>query len=383
MRKISKNFIEKEINNTGFDKSYSLIGANKHKFLSFKLFNLKSVEANILKQCAISADCDCAIHRHCIDCKVPKTNAVLSGTISQLVELSKKIKKQPFSLKRISTQILDQIVISKKTSQTKIMGILNLTKDSFSDGNEFYDFEDAIKQADMLIAQGAQIIDIGAESTRPNADEIEPEIEIEKIIPVLNYIKDKYPNILVSIDTRHSKTAKETLEHKADIINDVSGLTFDKDMAKTVAKYDCKVVIMHSRGTPKTMENLCHYENVVDEVYQELSHMCDNAINEGIKKENIIIDIGFGFAKNYEQNIELMQRIEEFKSLDCPILAGVSRKSFLQTIANVKSAKESDEMTAHTSAYFASIGIDYIRVHNVEKTLSAVNFGKIFTPQKI
>ncbi len=379
MKIISKNFIEKEIKDVGYSKEHLQIGLNKHKFLSIKIFNLKSFEANILKQTALSCDCDCAVHKHAIDCKVETTNCVLSGTIAQIIEVSKKIKKQPdnLSFNKISSQLINQIYSYKKSHKTKIMGILNLTDDSFSDGGEYINYEQACRHIKEMIENGADIIDAGAESTRPNADEICPDTQIKRIIPIIKFIKNNYQNTPLSIDTRSSKVAYEALKEGANIINDVSGLRFDKQMAATVAQFNAKIVITHSRSTPKDMDNMCNYNNLIDDIYFELKKQCDYATDEGIKPENIIIDVGFGFAKNFEQNIELMSRIEEFKSLGFEILAGVSRKRFIQAIANAKTAKEADEISALAAAYFTSKGIDYVRVHNVEKTKSAINFAQL------
>ena len=224
------------------------------------------------------------------------------------------------------------------------------TQNSFSDGGEFLEFENAKRHIAQMIEQGAQIIDIGAESTRPNADEIDSQTQIKRILPIIKHIKENYKNILVSIDTRSSEVAQICINEGADIINDVSGLRFDAKMAKTIAKSNAKIVIMHSRSTPKDMDNMCNYENLIDEIFFELKKQCDFAISEGVKPENIIIDVGFGFAKNYEQNIELMTRIEEFKSLGYEILAGVSRKRFIQQLANVTNPKDADEMSAMASA---------------------------------
>ena len=376
MRIISKNFIENEIKNTGFSADYLLTGLNKHKFLSLKIQDLKAVEANILKQTALSCDCDCALHRHSIDCKVEKTDCVLSGSYSQLKEVSKKLKIQPFSLPKVGCEILNMISRDKKQNNTKIMGILNLTPDSFSDGGEYFDFSNACKRIDGLIEQGADIIDIGAESTRPGSKAVESDFEIQKITPVLNYLKENYPKIPASIDTRNAQTAAEMLNLGAQIINDVSGLRYDKNMAKIAADFGCKIVIMHSRSNPCDMDDYCNYKNLLDEVYNELQKCCDSALNAGVKPENIIIDPGFGFAKNYEQNIEMLSRIEEFKSMGYELLAGVSRKRFLRRLAGVDTPKDADDISAISGAYLALKGVNYLRVHNVEKTLCALKFAR-------
>ncbi len=376
MRIISKNFIENEIKNVGFSADYLEIGLNKHKFLSLKVENLRAVEANILKQTALSCSCDCAVHRNCIDCKVEHSDCILSGTISQLINVSKKLRIQPFSMSRLSDDILKQIICSKNFAKSKIMGILNLTSDSFSDGGEFLEFNAAFRHAELMIEQGAGIIDIGSESTRPKSLPVEEDIQAERILPVVEFLKKNHPDILLSVDTRSSKVANLVLEAGVDIINDVSGLKYDKNMAKIAADFGCKIVIMHSRSNPCDMDDYCNYKNLLDEVYNELQKCCNSALNAGVKPENIIIDPGFGFAKNYEQNIEMLSRIEEFKSMGYELLAGVSRKRFLQRLAGVDTPKDADDISAISGAYLALKGVNYLRVHNVEKTLCALKFAR-------
>ena len=378
MRIISKNFLENEIKNVGFDQNWLKIGINKHKFLNIKINDLRAIEANILKQTALSAQCDCAVHKNVINSKIEISDCVLSGTISQLINVAKKLSYQPLSLPKIGQEIIEQInIFNKKPKETKIVGILNITENSFSDGNEFLKFDKTIERIEEIITQGAQIVDIGAESTKPNSIAIDPNIELERLLPAINYIKTNHPQIEISIDTRNATTAKEVLKQGVHYINDVSGLNYDKDMAKTVAEFkNSKIIISHNRATPDVMNDFCNYNSLIDEVYFELKAQVQNALNGGILKDNIIIDPAFGFSKNTEQNIELMMRIEEFKSMGYPIMVGVSRKRFLQAMANVNSPKEADEITGFTSAYFATKNIEYIRVHNVKKTKEAINFAQ-------
>lgn len=379
MKIISKNFIEKEIESVGFDKSWLSCAINKHKFLNLKIKNLRAIEANILKQTALSADCDCAVHKNSIDCKVEHTDCILSGTISQLNLVSKKLKMQPLSLAKVADEIKFQIQNLNRKRTPKIVGILNLTENSFSDGGKYLDFKNAKCHIKEMIKDGAKIIDIGAESTRPNSSEIEPDVEIERILPTIKFIKENFKDIKISVDTRHSKTAKMALLEGADIINDVSGLRFDKDMAKTVSEFEnSKIIITHSRSNPSDMDNFTDYNNLIDEIYEELYIQTEFAKKEGIKPENIIIDVGFGFAKNDEQNFELLKRIEEFKSMGYEIMAGTSRKRFLQHEVDTNSPKEADNITVCTSFYFATVGIDYIRVHKIKENLEAINFGSRF-----
>lgn len=378
LKTLSKKFIKNELNNIGFDNSYVDVAVNKHIFLSIKIFNLRPAIANILKQTALSSMCDCAVHKGVIDCSVDKSDCILSGTISELINVSNKLKNQPFSLSFLSDEILNLIQEELKPKKTKIMGIVNVTNNSFSDGGEYFEFDKAINHAIDLIEQGADIIDIGAQSTKPMADIVGSNLEMEKVIPIVIALKNAYPNILLSIDTFCPDCALASINAGADIINDVSFLN-DIELIKMCAKYDKKLVIMHSRGDSKTMDKLNQYNNLIDDIYCALKQKIDLCASLGLKKENIIADVGFGFAKNYSQNFELLSRINEFKSLGVEILAGVSRKRFLQDAINTKEPKDADIQTLLATSWFIQNGIDYVRVHNVELTSQAFKFNdKLF-----
>lgn len=371
---VLKKFINSEIKSIGFDESYSKFAVNKHLFLSIKIFDVSSKVANIIKQTALSCGCDCAVHRGVIDCSVDKSDCILSGTISQIDMVAKKLYNQPFSLPNLANDLLEHIEKAKKTpSYTKIMGILNLTQDSFSDGGEFFNIEKAINHAVDMIEHGADIIDIGAQATNPKAELVDATLETERIIPILTVLKTAYPDTLISVDTTNLSCAREAVDAGCDILNDVSFLK-NPEFAKLCAKYNKKLVIMHSRGNPKTMDSLANYENIVDDIYKELKQKIDLALELGLSKDNIIVDLGFGFAKNIEQNFTLLNRIKEFKSLGYPILAGVSRKRFLQDVILTKEPKEADIQTLLASSFFIQQGVEYIRVHNVELTQQARKF---------
>ena len=371
---VLKKFINSEIKSIGFDENYSKFAVNKHLFLSIKIFDVSSKVANIIKQTALSCNCDCAVHRGVIDCSVEKSDCILSGTFSQIEAVAKKLYNQPFSLSNLANELLEQIEREKQIPpRTKIMGILNLTEDSFSDGGEFSNIEKAINHAIDMIEQGADIIDIGAQATNPKAELVDVVVEVERVIPILTALKTAYPNIEISVDTTSLSCAQEAIIAGCDILNDVSFLE-NPEFARLCAKYDKKLVIMHSRGNPKTMDKLTDYNNIVDDIYKELKNKADIAISEGLNRDNIIIDLGFGFAKNIEQNFTLLDRIREFKSLGYPILAGVSRKRFLQDVINTHEPKEADIQTLLTSSRFIGQGVEYIRVHNVELTEQARKF---------
>jgi dihydropteroate synthase len=249
-------------------------------------------------------------------------------------------------------------------TRTYLMGIINVTPDSFSDGGEFNTVEAAVKQTEFAIANGADIIDIGGQSTRPGAEIISIDEELNRVIPVIRAIREK-TDIPISIDTTVAIVAEAAIASGADIVNDISGATADAEMLKTVAKYNAAIVLMHSRGTPKTMQQMTDYQNLLEEIYQFLDLRIKAAINLGIKPENIIIDLGIGFAKTCQQNIDLLKNIAKFKSLQTPILIGTSRKSFIGHLLNKTNPKERIWGTAATCCAAIANGTDLLRIHDV------------------
>ena len=248
--------------------------------------------------------------------------------------------------------------------RTYLMGILNVTPDSFSDGGEFNSIENARSQAKHMLENGVDIIDIGGESTRPNAKPVSIEEELERVIPVIQKIRQE-SNIPISIDTTKAIVAQKAIAVGADIVNDISGGTFDGEMLTTVAKLNVPIILMHIRGNPKTMQSLTDYQDVVAEVMEFLKTQVDKAIACGISKSNIILDPGIGFAKTAHQSLELLQYLDRFKVLDLPMLVGVSRKSFMRPILNQDKAK--DRVWGTAAACYGAIarGADILRVHDV------------------
>jgi dihydropteroate synthase len=245
------------------------------------------------------------------------------------------------------------------------MGILNITPDSFSDGGKYFEgklnhakiLQDALK----MVNDGADFLDIGGESTRPGSEKISKEEEIERVIPVIKLIR-KNSDIPISIDTYKSDVVEEALKNGADIVNDISGLRFDKKMAKVAAKYNAACVLMHIKGTPKNMQVNPVYENVVEEVYTYLLESILHAENAGIKQ--IITDVGIGFGKNLQNNLDLIKNLSVFKKLGYPLLLGVSRKRFIE---NISQAPVNDRLEGTIAANVAGIlnGANIIRVHDV------------------
>ena len=248
--------------------------------------------------------------------------------------------------------------------RTYLMGILNVTPDSFSDGGEFNNRETALAQARDMIANGVDLIDIGGESTRPHAESVTVEEELKRVIPVIEQLRQE-SSIPISIDTTKAIVAQKAIAAGADLVNDISGATFDDQMLVTVAQLKVPLILMHLRGNPKTMQSLTDYQDVVAEVIKFLNVQVTKATASGIVKDKIIIDPGIGFAKTAEQSLELLQRLGEFKTLELPILVGVSRKSFMRPILHQNDPKERVWGTA-AACYGAIVrGADILRVHDV------------------
>lgn len=360
--------LEKELIDIGYDESYAFKGKEKFEYINLKIFDITSTQGNIIKQCALSAGADCATNKKVITGKIDISDCILGGNISQLKIIAQKLKLQPFGLKilgqKLEELLKNSFVVSCKPN-TKLMGILNVTKDSFSDGGKYYDIQAATEHLHKLISDGADVIDIGAESTKAGAKEVSAEEQLKKLIPILEYIKENGINIPVSIDTRNSEVAQKCIELGASFINDVSGFDYDNKMADVIAKYpDVKIIVQHSKGAPDVMQNNPQYDNLMDEIYKSLKNKVDFAISKGIKKDNIIIDAGIGFGKTREQNFEIIHRWKEFKTIGCPVMLGVSRKSLLN-IPDL-SNEEKDLYTLSLNSILLNDGIDYIRVHNVK-----------------
>lgn len=250
--------------------------------------------------------------------------------------------------------------------KTYIMGILNTTPDSFSDGGQFNNINSALIQSQNMISNGVDIIDIGGQSTRPGAKQISLEDELERVIPIITAIRTE-SNIPISVDTTRSEVAKAAIKAGADIVNDISGGTFDPQMLMTVAELNVPIVLMHIRGNPETMQQLTDYEDIIGEIYNFLWTQTEKAIALGIKHHNIIIDPGIGFAKNHQQNLEIIRNLCKFKTLKCPILIGVSRKSFIGKILNQNNPKQRIWGTAAACSAAIFYGADILRVHDVKE----------------
>lgn len=378
LREIKDTDIEKEINAIGFDKSYSHKAKEKFEYKNIKIYSLTPAMANILKQTALSVGCDCATHREVITGKIENSNCILGGSVSQIKKIAEKLKFQPFGLKELGKKLENSCpslaggpksMISRR--RTKLVGILNLTTNSFSDGGMYNDFEKAKEHLLELISDGADIIDIGAESTKPYSSPVSQKKQLEKLLPIIDFAKNK---TTISIDTRSAIVAEECINAGANIINDVSGFDYDEKMVDVIAKHNIPIIIQHSQGTPETMQNSPHYNNLIEDIFLNLKKKIDFAHSKNIK--NIIIDPGIGFGKTKEDNFEIIKRIEEFQSLNCPIMLGISRKSLLDMPNADNLAK--DIYTTAINALAIERNVDYIRVHNIKMHRKLIDLMDMF-----
>lgn len=268
------------------------------------------------------------------------------------------------------------------SKKTYIMGILNVTPDSFSDGGFYFKETDAIKRAIQIAEEGADIIDIGGESTRPGSEPVSLEEEIKRTIPVIKAIS-KEIDIPISIDTYKSEVAKRALDAGASIVNDISGLRFDPEMARVVSDYKVPVIIMHIKGTPRDMQKNPVYEALLPEIMDYLREGIMIARNAGIREDRIIIDPGIGFGKTFEHNLEIIKNLKEFTYLQKPILIGPSRKAFIGKILGDVPPQERLEGTLGVIAISIFNGANIVRVHDVKETIKVVKIVDAIKKERI
>lgn len=257
----------------------------------------------------------------------------------------------------------------------KVMGILNLTPDSFYDGGKYKNMDEAIVQMETMLKEGADFIDVGAYSSRPGADHISEEEELSRILPIVEFITKAFPEIILSIDTFRSRVARYCIEAGASIINDISAGNLDSKMFETVGSLAVPYIMMHMKGTPQNMVDLNTYEDLIKEIQFYFSQKVKLA--KAHKINDIIIDPGFGFAKNIEQNFELLKKLSVFKLQDLPILVGVSRKSMIYKTLKIK-PEEALNGTTFLNTLALQNGANIIRVHDVKEAKECVELYKLY-----
>jgi len=254
-------------------------------------------------------------------------------------------------------------------STPKVMGILNITPDSFYDGGQYNDTNSILRQAEKMLSEGATFIDIGSYSSRPNAKHIDEKEELNRILPIIELLIKEFPQILISIDTFRSSTAKKGIEAGAAMINDISGGSLDENMFKIVAEFQVPYILMHLQGTPQTMQKHTSYEDLIKDIIFYFSKKVSEL--RASKVNDIILDVGFGFAKTLEQNFELLNNLDLFKILELPILTGLSRKSMLYKLLGTTAE---NALNATTSANTVALlkGTNILRVHDVKEAMEAI-----------
>lgn len=261
-----------------------------------------------------------------------------------------------------------------KITKPLIMGILNVTPDSFSDGGKYTQVDAAIEQVRIMVAEGVDIIDIGGESTRPGAKSVSQDEQISRVIPVIKAIRSEFSSdLLISIDTTLSGVAKAALEAGANIINDISAGQGDKKILTIASEYEVPIILMHMQGTPQNMQDSPSYDDVVAEVSECLYNRAEEAIAAGVKKHNIVLDPGIGFGKRREDNINLLAYLDRIVAIGYPVLLGTSRKRFMGSLCNVSDPTELVTATAVTTALGVMSGVPLFRVHDVKENRQAAD----------
>jgi dihydropteroate synthase len=260
------------------------------------------------------------------------------------------------------------------TRTAKIMAILNVTPDSFSDGGQFFSLEAALKHARQLVAEGAEIIDVGGESTRPGAEPVPLEEELHRVIPVIQEIRSEFPEVAISVDTYKAETARQAILAGADIVNDITALRNDPKMIDIVLETEVAVVLMHMQGMPKTMQVAPSYTEVVSEVVGFLKERRDWLVSRGVPSESIAVDPGFGFGKRQIDNVQLIRNLDAFQALEQPLVVGISRKSPLAQLAGQPSLPAAERIwpTVALTCLLREKGAHVLRVHDVKANIQAL-----------
>ena len=340
------------------------IMAKKMELLTFYIKDLKTPAVNILKQDALSIGAELATPSGVIVCEDDKYDCLLIGTRKHIEILSKKELAQPFGLKKLAQEL--QQFLKVKEHPVKIMGIINANDDSFFSGSRFM-ANDAVNQIKTMIEEGADIIDIGAVSSRPNADEVSENLELERIKSICDVIKAEklYEQASFSIDSYTPSVIEYALKSGFNLVNDITGASND-EVIKLAVEYGAKLCIMHMQGTPQTMQKNPHYDDVMVEVSQFFEERIAKSESFGMKREDIILDVGIGFGKTLEHNLMLLRNMRHFKKFDCEVLVGASRKSMIDKIISTPT----EERLAGTLAIHLRVvengGASLVRCHDVK-----------------
>ncbi|MFL5731994.1 MAG: dihydropteroate synthase [Chloroflexia bacterium] len=378
--------LAEELERVGAQGPGKEIMGRKSAILPVRLEGLSCVAANLLKQEMLARGGDCAVHRDCVTLERERTGALLLGTREQYEDLEGKLLQQGFGLPEVGKQIGDLLAEFDKPvkpfqagpytlplgERTLVMGILNVTPDSFSGDALRDDVEAALAQARRMWAEGADILDVGGQSTRPGSEPVPVEEEMRRVVPVIERLAGEGGVPLpISVDTSRAAVAEAALGAGAHIVNDITGLRDEPALAEVAARHGAGLVLMHIQGTPRTMQQNPHYDDLLGEVILYLREGIERAIAAGVDKKRIWVDPGIGFGKTVEHNLELLRRMRELKSLGCPILVGTSRKGFIGRVVAARAGGEVPPPgervigTGATLAVSIANGADIVRVHDV------------------
>lgn len=377
-------FVVEEMRSIGVGPDGVEIMHLKARHLIFMVRSLDPRAANILKQEMLAVGGEAAMAYHAIFDMTKKTDVLLTGTVRQLSIAGEKLKKQPFGLKQLASDLehaIDSVSKSRARTlacgkkklklgeKTLVMGILNVTPDSFSDGGKFFKPAIAVKHAVQMEKDGADIIDIGGESTKPGARPVSQKEEEKRVLPVIEELAGEL-NIPISIDTRKPEVARKAVDAGASMVNVVGGVR-SSAMAQAVGELGVAVILMHMQGEPGTMQKSPKYKDVMDDIVDELACQIALCLGHGVKKSQLIVDPGIGFGKTVGHNLEIIRRLGELKILDAPIMIGTSRKSFIGKVLGL----EADQRLAGSLAsavLAAASGADIVRAHDVMETVHAL-----------
>ncbi len=350
---------------------------------AIRLTAIPCAAANILKQEMLSLGGDAAVAKGCVACSVPVSDVILIGCLRKIRLLCDRINAQPYGLAALAGKIHKLLQACERPEpeligrncrldlrRPLIMGILNVTPDSFSDGGRFQALEQALSRARQMVAEGADILDVGGESTRPGAAEVGAEEELARVVPVIEAFR-RESDLPISVDTTKSQVARAALAAGANFVNDISGLTFDPAMLKVASEAKAGIFLMHTPGRPESMQTRTRYQDLIGEVLEFLEAAVQKATAAGICRERLCIDPGIGFGKTPQGNLEILRRLDEFRSLGLPILLGTSRKSFIGKVLEQPVPSERLHGTLATLALGIDRGANILRVHDVRPAKEA------------
>ncbi len=364
---------------------------NKALFRVVRVSGLDARAANILKQEMLSRGGEVATSRDVYQLRGSDADCVIMGTLNQFERLLPKLKQQPFGLRSLAASVeaalknydapLPRTPVGLDLSAAPLlMGVLNLTPDSFSDGNSYADDEAAVTAGLKMVEEGASFVDVGGESTRPGAAPVSLKEESRRVMTVVTTLARELPG-KISVDTYKADVAQRALAAGAYMINDVSALRMDSGMVDVVRDADCPVILTHMQGEPQNMQNEPRYDDVVEEIYTFFVERLNWAVDHGLREDNLLIDPGIGFGKLTEHNLEILRNLGAFRSLGRPLVIGTSRKRFLGEIAGVDDPERRDRATAVTTALAAREGAHILRVHRVAVNAEAAGVARAVFPK--